>query len=157
MDAERTLIKTTVTATLAAALLVAAGCSNTAPTGPTTLSAWEGTLAPVLSTSPDSTLVLITGNIAALVREAGTEVGIGLQAFEDPDLVMDWGLYTGLCDVPGDLLGARTDYPQVDQSQLDATAILEEKLVEGDTYYVSVTDASTGQELACGNLSQTEL
>lgn len=156
MDAKRSIEPLTA---VALALLVAvAGCADTdPPSGPTPLSAWEATLAPVLSTTPDTSTVLITGNVAALVRESGTEVGVGIEPFETADLTLDWGLHHGQCDLPGDLLGEPADYPQLSASGLEATAILDVQLVEGDAYYVALTDAESGGTLACGNLSQTEL
>lgn len=139
-------------------LSLAPGCADTsAPEGPSVLSAWEGRLGPVVSVDPDWAFPLITGNIAALVRQSGTEVGIGLQPFEDADLNLDWGLHSGRCELPGDLLGVPADYAALSESQLEATSFLEEQLVEGEPYYVTVTDAESGTEVACGNLSRTEL
>lgn len=144
--------------TASALLLLALGCANTAPpAGPTVLLAWEGTLAPVFSTDPDGQVPLITGSIAALVRESGTEVGIGLQEFDDPDLRLDWGLYGGHCDSPGTLLGTPQDYITLSADRLEAATVIGEQLAEEGAYHVSVTDADTGTELACGNLSVTDL
>lgn len=158
MDAQGHVMRVANSVAVSVLLLGALGCADTEPPlGPTVLSAWEGTLAPVISTEPDGNATLITGNIGALVRQSGTEVGVGLQEFENPDLLMDWGLHSGRCDVPGALLGAPEGYPQLSAAKLEANAVIEQQLVEGDAYYVSVTDAGTGEEVACGNLSQTEL
>lgn len=147
-----------VVAGLGGVLLLASACADTTPpAGPTALSAWEGSLAPIISTDPDDVVTLITGDIAALVRQSGTEVGIGLRDFENPDLTLNWGLHEGACGGSGGLLGSPGDYTPLSSDRLEATTILAEQLVEGNTYHVAVTDAATDTELACGNLSEAEL
>lgn len=142
---------------VSALLLLAIGCFNTEPpTGLTTLSAWEGSLTPT-SGLDDPEAPLITGNIAALVRQSGTEAGIGVREFDDPDLELDWRLYRGPCNDPGELVGVADDYAPLSASELEATAFLGQQLVQGAAYHVSVTDAASGDRLSCGNLSETDL
>lgn len=143
----------------AALILVAMGCTDlTPPPGPSVLSAWEGALAPAVS-GPDGPEDPITGNISALVRESGTEAGIGIEPFDNPDLVLDWGLHAGSCGSPGELLSSRTSYPRLNREELSATAHITDQLVRGDSYYVSVIEAEveSPRQLACGNLSETDL
>ena len=162
MDTKGTLTTTMSRAALAAVTLtttltLAAACADTsAPAGPTTLSAWEAQLGPVVPTSPDSTVVLITGSAAAIVRQSGTEIGIGLDPFTSP-VTLRWGLYNGLCDVPGSLVGDESAYAQLDEASREAASILSQQLVVGEPYHVAVRRAATDEVVACGNLSQTEL
>jgi len=116
-----------------------------------TVTTWQGQLAPDLS-HPD-----LAGQVAAAVQLGGTDVGIGISG-ADLGAAHVWGLWTGSCRTPGNLIGISTAYPVLavgDSGKATAQTHLGTKLSTDSTYHAelrqSVTDST---RIACGELLQ---
>lgn len=132
-------------------LLLTAGCLdlNTAGTQAIT---WEAQLVSTVA-NPD-----LTGQVAAAAQGGGgTDVGIGISGAV-PGAVHLWGVWSGTCALPGDLMGASADYPTLavsDSGKASAETHLVTRLSADSSYHAELREsASNATRIACGNLQQ---
>lgn len=94
----------------------------------------------------------VAGSAAAISRQRATEVSIGLDDIPE-DATLRWGIFTGACAEPGELLGAWRNYPTLSGSTRSGEGVIGIRLESDETYHVAVLQEEGGERLGCGQLA----
>lgn len=137
-------------ALLAAAALVA--CDFDPAVTPEPISLWEATLGPAGAALPGA---VVTGRAAVVVQTSGMEVGISVEGAAD-DVLLDWGVFRGACDSPGEILATPSSYPTLSADEPEAEIWLGTRLARDGSYHVGVFEQTDGAPVACGDLMRVE-
>jgi hypothetical protein len=135
---------------LAAVLALAAGaCADLNYNSPT---AWQGQLA---STTAEG----VTGSVAAAYQ--GVSIEAGLDLLGAPNTSYGWQINRGTCAAPGQMVGGRGSYPDVNTTEIGTGRLertfINSSLNDGGSYHAVIVRASDRSViLACGNLDQLE-
>jgi hypothetical protein len=134
----------------AAVLALAAGaCADLNYNAPT---AWQGQLAP-------TTLEDVGGSVAAAYQGVSIEAGLDLHGA--PNTSYGWQINRGTCAAPGQMVGGRGSYPDVNTNDIGTGRLertfINSSLNDGGAYHaVLVRAADRTVILACGALEQLE-
>lgn len=130
-------------------MILVVACDTTIPAPETTL--WEGDLRPTATTMNG-----MHGQVAAVSRRVGTDVGIRVAGIER-NAAHPWRLREGSCANPGSVLGPPDNYPDLVQSggmEVEAEAYVPPRLDASGQYLVEVqSSTSDPTPVLCGDLT----
>lgn len=108
---------------------------------------WTAVLEPVGEGST------VSGQAAAISRNMVTEASILVEGLAAND-TLSWGIRTGSCEEPGELVGPAAAYPELvsDGGTATADAVFNPALSSSGSYHVAAFGGDEEGGLACGEL-----
>lgn len=141
-------------ALLMIAVALSVGCADLdSPVDVEPSSLWEAVISPS-GLQPGSTLPLVSGQAAVVVRSGASRVGLGL--VEGVDQTLAWGIFEDSCAAAGPLLLDPDAYPAIPAGTTELETTLPAALSENRSYHVRIM-LESGETVACGNFAQVSV
>jgi hypothetical protein len=100
---------------------------------------------------------LVTGSAAAISTDRVAAASISVENL--PPGTYSWGFYEGSCGLTGDIVGSALRYEDLvvasgTQDQVSVETQVSVAMPRGRLFHALVQDASSDEEMACGNLEE---